>query len=104
MELTEAVFTQIRDLRDNGPSATNFAKAHEALRLDHEENLQDNGAWMGWMDRYLTGVEGTLDDILRIDEVIDSVQPESVQAMAQAVLTEDEHVTLILYPEGFEAK
>ena len=104
VELTEAVFTQIRDLRDNGPSATNFAKAHEALRLDHEENLQDNGAWMGWMDRYLTGVEGTLDDILRIDEVIDSVQPESVQAMAQAVLTEDEHVTLILYPEGFEAK
>jgi hypothetical protein len=42
-----------------------------------------------------------LDEILRIGAVIDSVTPADVQALAAAVLPEDEHVTLILYPEGF---
>lgn len=110
VELTGAVFAQIKALRDNGPSAANFAKAHEQLRLDHEENLQDNGAWLTWMDRYLTGAEGTagevetLDAILRIADTIDAVTPEDVQALAAAVLPDDQHVTLILYPEGFEAQ
>jgi zinc protease len=101
VELTGAVFTQIKNLRDNGPDATNFAKAHAQLRLDHEENLQNNAAWLTWMDRYLSGAEGSLDEILRIGAVIDSVTPADVQALAAAVLPEDEHVTLILYPEGF---
>ena len=100
--LTGAVFTQIQELRDNGPSAANFAKAHAQLRLDHQENLQQNSAWLTWMDRYLTGAEGTLDEILRIDDVIDAVTPQDVQAVAARVLAADEHVTLILYPKDFQ--
>jgi zinc protease len=104
VELNDAVFAQIKDLRDNGPSAANFAKAQEQMRLDQEENLQDNAAWLTWMDRYLAGVEGSLDEILRIEDVIDAVTPEDVQAMAAAVLPDDEHVTLILHPKDFQAE
>jgi zinc protease len=102
VELTDAVFAQIKSLREDGPSEANFAKAREQLRLDHEENLQDNAAWLTWMRRYLTGAEGDLDEILRIEQALDAVTPADVQAMAAAVLPEDEHVTLILYPEDFQ--
>jgi zinc protease len=102
VELTEAVFAQVQSLRDNGPSAENFAKAQEQMRLDHEENLETNSAWLTWMERYLTGVEGSLDQILRIDEMIDTITPEDVQTMAAAVLDADDHVTLILYPQDFQ--
>ena len=36
VELTDAVFAEIKDLRDNGPSAPNFAKVKEQLRREHE--------------------------------------------------------------------
>jgi zinc protease len=101
-ELVGAVFTQVADLRDNGPSEVNFEKVREQLLRDHEENLEDNNAWLTWMDRYLTTGEGELADILRIQEAIENVTPEQVQAMAQQVLNSDDYVRLILHPEGFE--
>jgi zinc protease len=102
VELTDAVFAEIKDLRDNGPSAANFAKAQEQLRRDQEENLQDNNAWLTWINRYAVDTEGPLADIERIDEVIATLTPADVQAMAAAVLPEDRHVMLVLHPKGFQ--
>ena len=102
VELVDAVFTQVNDLRDNGPSDVNFEKVREQLRRNHEENLENNSAWLAWMDRYLTTGEGEPADILRIQAAIDSVTPGQVQAMAQQVLPTDEHVLLVLHPENFE--
>jgi zinc protease len=102
VEMVEAVFAQIKDLSENGPSAANFAKVQEQLRRDHEENLQDNAAWLTWINRYVVDREGPLADVDRIDEVIAALTPEEVQAMAAAVLPPDRHVTLVLHPQGFE--
>jgi zinc protease len=100
-ELVEAVYMQIADLRTNGPSADNFAKAHEQARRNHEENLKDNGAWMSWLGRYLLDQEDEVSAVLRIDDAIASATPAEVQAMAQQLFPTDRHVTLILHPEGF---
>ena len=102
VELTDAVFAEIKDLSENGPSATNFAKVTEQLRREHEENLQSNDAWVSWINRYVVDAEGPLTDIGRINEVIDALTPADIQAMAAAVLPEDRHVTLVLHPQDFK--
>ena len=101
VELTDAVFAEIKDLRDNGPSEANLAKAKEQLRRQQEQDLQNNDAWVNWINRYVVDAEGPLTDIERIDEVINAVTPEDVQAMAAAVLPKDRHVTLVLHPKDF---
>ncbi len=102
VELTDAVFAEIKDLSENGPSATNFAKVKEQLRRAHEENLQSNDAWASWINRYVVDAEGPLSDIARISDVIDALTPEEIQAMAAAVLPQDRHVTLVLHPQDFK--
>jgi zinc protease len=102
VELTDAVFAEIKNLRDNGPSETNFTKARAQLRSQHEENLQDNNAWLTWINRFVVDTEGPLTDIERIDEVIDAVTPAAIQALAQEVLPDARHVTLVLHPEDFQ--
>jgi zinc protease len=101
-ELTEAVFTEIQMLREDGPSEANFTKARAQLRSQHEENLQNNEAWLAWINRFTVDGEGPLSDVPRIEEEIDALTPAAIQAVAQQVLPEDRHVTLILHPEGFE--
>ena len=102
VELTGAVFAEIKDLSENGPSATNFAKVKEQLRRQQEESLQSNDAWVAWINRYVVDAEGPLSDIARITDVIDALTPEEIQAMAAAVLPEDRHVTLVLHPQDFK--
>jgi zinc protease len=101
-ELVDAVFAQVKDLSENGPSAANFAKVQEQLRRDHEENLQDNSAWLTWINRFVVDKEGPLEDVNRIDAAIAALTPEEVQAMAAAVLPPDRHVTLVLHPKDFK--
>lgn len=101
-ELVGAVFTQVQNLRDNGPSAENFAKAQEQELRTQELNLQRNEAWLAWMGRYLTGDEGALSDILHINDAIKNMTAADIQAMAQQVLPDADHVTLILHPENFK--
>ena len=79
----------------------NFAKAKEQLRRQQEQDRQNNDAWVNWINRYVVDAEGPLTDIERIDEVINAVTPEDVQAMAAAVLPEERHVTLVLHPKDF---
>ncbi len=100
-ELVEAVFTQIDDLRDNGPSADNFAKVHEQVLRNHQENLKSNDAWATWLDRYIVENEANPETILAIADAIDNMTPERVQAMAQQLFPTDRRVELILHPEGF---
>jgi zinc protease len=102
VELTDAVFAEIKDLSENGPSATNFAKVKEQLRRQQEESLQSNDAWVAWINRYVVDAEGPLSDIARITDVIDALTPQEVQTMAAAVLPEDRHVTLVLHPRDFK--
>jgi zinc protease len=101
-ELVEAALAQVADLRDNGPSADNFAKVHEQLRRGNEERLKQNGAWLAWLTRSLTTPEGALTDIPAITQAIESVTPEQVQAAAAELLRPDRYVRLVLHPEGFQ--
>ncbi len=102
VELTDAVFAEIKDLSEHGPSAANFAKVKEQLRRQQEESLQSNDAWVTWINRYVVDGEGPLTDITRANDVIEALTPEAIQAMAAAVLPQDRHVTLVLHPQDFK--
>jgi predicted Zn-dependent peptidase len=63
--------------------------------------MLDNGTWMAWIIRFAVEQPGLLSEILRMDEVIEEVTPEDIQALARTLLPQDRHVTLILHPKDF---
>jgi zinc protease len=100
-ELKAAVFEEIALLHEYGPTASNYARVLRQFRRDHEENMLDNGTWMAWIIRFAVEQPGLLSEILRMDEVIEEVTPEDIQALARTLLPQDRHVTLILHPKDF---
>lgn len=101
VEAVNAVHDIIADLRANGPSDDVLSRAKQTLLSNQEENLENNDAWLTWLERYVVDGEGPASDALTISDAIKAVTAEDVQKMAEAMLPEDARVELILYPQDY---
>jgi zinc protease len=103
-ELVGALFDQIADLQENGPTAAELAKVQEQLRRNRQEALRDNDFWLWAIERHFTTPGESPDGILAYDERLDALQPIDLQAAAQRLLPQDRYVRVTLLPEGFETE
>ena len=103
-ELVDAVFAIVEDLQTNGPSAANLEKAKEQQRRMLEEDLEDNGFWLGELESYGLDPEGDPLDILTYADLIDQLTVEEIQQAAQELLPLDRYVLVVLYPESYEGQ
>ncbi len=97
-ELTRAVFAEIRNLQENGPSAEDVEAAKEQERRTKETSLQEN-AW--WIAQLSSVYEQGGDPRLLLDDArLAGVTPGTVQRDARLWLRLDNHVKVTLLPEG----
>ena len=92
-ETARSVHTELRRLRDDGPTDDDAASACEISRREHEESLQSNGFWL---ERLRTAalsqrVAGSLAQRMRRweDERVQALRefgPQKVQALLEALL------------------
>jgi zinc protease len=101
-ELVGALFDQIDDLQENGPTAAELGKVQEQLRRNRQEALRNNDFWLWTIERHFTTPGESPDGILAYDERLDALQPIDLQAAAQRLLPQDRYVQVTLYPKGFE--
>lgn len=99
-ELVAAVFDQINDIKTNGVTADYIEKVQEQQRRQRETDMEQNSFWVSVLDFYYSYDEDIL-DILRYNELIESLTVEDVQNAAQTYLSEDRYVKVVLYPENF---
>ncbi len=102
-ELTEAVFAQIETLKTEGPPDDVISTVREQQRRERETDLRTNDFWVSVLDFYYSRDEDVL-DVLRYDELIQSLTAEEIQEAAQRYLDQDRLVKGILYPEGFGSR
>jgi len=98
-ELAEVVMAQIDSLQQFGVEASYVQKVQEALRLEQETRLMQNGYWLGALTHCLEyGVDPR--DVLTHGRRIDVLTPDSIQAAAVRHIPLDRYVRVTLLPEG----
>jgi len=95
--MTERVFTEIRRLQQEGPSADLTNRAKEAARRGYETSLQENRYWMGRMQTiHLYNRDPK--EILTRPARIDAVTPQTIQAVLTRYFPLDRYTVVTLTP------
>ncbi|MEA3336413.1 MAG: insulinase family protein [Chloroflexota bacterium] len=101
-ELVDALFDLIRDIQENGPSQEALNKVKEQQRRDREEAVQTNAFWLSQLEDAFTDPEADPLDILAFEDALEALTIEDIQAAANAYLSEDSFIQVVLYPEALE--
>ncbi len=98
-ELTNAVFETIKEIKQNGVSEDYVARVQEQQRQARAISLEENGFWVSALrsSYYSDSISEPL-DILRYDELVDSLTAADLQQAAITWLT-DRYVQVTLFPE-----
>jgi zinc protease len=96
--LSAIVLAQVERMRARGPEPGDLAKVKEILRREHEQNLQDNGWWLGSLQTaYGNGLNPRV--LLDFGRRLDSLSVDSLKRTAVALLRPDNYVRVDLLPE-----
>ncbi|MFQ5569439.1 MAG: M16 family metallopeptidase [Rhodothermales bacterium] len=100
-ELIEAVFAEIEEVKGDEVLDDYVAKVQEQQRRQRETSLEQNGFWVGTLDFYYSHPNEDLLDVLRYDELIDSLTGDDIRQAARRYFDADRYVKVVLYPEHF---
>lgn len=97
-ELVEAIFAELRRLKEDGPAPEDVQAAKEQERRTKETNLQEN-AW--WAAQLRFAYQQGSDPHLLVDEsFLENVTPESIHQDARLWLNLENYVRVTLYPQA----
>ena len=97
-ELTKAVFAEVKELMDSGPTAAELVKVKEAQLRARETNLKLNGFWTSQLSSaYQYGDDPR--DILAYDKLVDGLTAGALQDAARRFLKGENYVHVTLLPE-----
>jgi len=96
-ELLDAIAVELDWLREGGEQRY-LDTARELLRTAREEQLRENGFWLGQIQA-MTRHGESFEEINRFDERLDALTLEEVAAAARRALADDRYVRVVLLPE-----
>jgi zinc protease len=97
-ELTRAVFAEVKDLMDAGPTAAELVKVKEAQLRARETNLKLNQFWTAQLSSaYQYGDDPR--DILAYNKMVDGLTAGALQDAARRFLKGENYVHVTLLPE-----
>jgi len=84
-KLMEIVYGELNELTKNGPSEVNLNKVKEYMLKKHNEDLKENGYWLGAIDEYLfTGV----DEMKDYETIVNSITMGDIQKFASQLISQ----------------
>jgi|GEM_PF-29800 len=96
--LVGLVREEIAALRTSGPDTVDIEKYKAGIRKNTELALKDNGFWLNYLaGQYENGED--VQDVLRWQEMLDSISARSVQDAAQRYLNGSNEIRYALLPE-----
>jgi len=97
-KLIEAAMTEVEKIKTDGPTQEDVDKTKETQRLDYKENLEKNRYWLSKLQSAWEN-QGNPDKILKVQEMIDALDIESLRAIANKYLKDDAKIQVVLMPE-----
>ena len=95
-ELFESVMDEVDWLREGGEQRY-LDTVKEQLRTSRQEQLRDNGFWLGQIRAAVQRGEAFM-EIDGFDELLDALTLEDVAAVAERYLTPESYVRVVLFP------
>ncbi len=97
-ELATAIFAEIKELQDNGPTPADIAKVQEAQRRARELALRQNAFWTGNLSTsYQYGDDPRA--VLNYNQLVASLTTDKIRDLARSALKTDNYVRVTLLPE-----
>lgn len=98
-ELTKAIFEEIRELQEKGPTAADVEKIQAAQRRARELAVRQNIFWAGSLSgAYQNGDDPR--DVLKYDALVAGLTPAKIREAARAYIKTDNYVRVTLLPEA----
>jgi len=97
-KLIEAAMTEVEKIKTDGPTQEDVDKTKETQRLDYKENLEKNRYWLSKLQSAWENQRDP-DKILKVQEMIDALDIESLRAIANKYLKDDAKIQVVLMPE-----
>ncbi|WPP51634.1 M16 family metallopeptidase [Catalinimonas niigatensis] len=97
-DLSQAVFAEIKKMKESGPTKEDLMKVKEAQRREMETNLKQNNFWLQSLENiYFNG--GDPVRIVEYEEAIEGLNTEDLKETANKYFNFDQYVKVVLYPE-----
>jgi len=99
-ELTQAIFSEIKSLKESGPTVGELADVKKAILRSHETNLEQNAYWLARLQScYFAGVHPDASQILLYADSIKAVTTESAHDTFKKYYDMENYIQVILLPE-----
>jgi zinc protease len=99
-ELVEALFTEIKSLKETGPTEEETADVKQAMLRSYETGIEQNAFWLaGLASSYSIGIDPGAGQILMAPETINALTAESVQEIFKKYYDTENYIQATLYPE-----
>jgi zinc protease len=97
-KLTNAVFSEVKKIRANGPTETDLNKAKETLIRTRETDLEKNEFWLGKIESvYYDGTDPAT--ILNFKDRVNAITIADLKLAANTYLLPKHYVRVVLKPE-----
>ncbi len=100
-DVQAAIMAELEKIAQEGPKAEDIEKTREYLAKEHKNNLEKNGAWMGYLKNYY---DAQVDFVNGYEETLAGITYDDVKALAQKVLADGNIVKVIMRPEAAKAE
>ncbi len=93
--VVEAIYAEIEKIAQEGPLAEDIEKTREFQLKHHKGSLESNGEWMNYLKEYY---RSGLDYINDYEATLKSITYDDVKALAQQILDDKNHTTVLMRP------
>ena len=97
-ELKQAIFDEINDFVENGPSEEELAKAKEKMLREREVSLRENGFWLNILSNTYYLKDGDFSEFGSFENMVKNLTVESVQKAFEKYFDFENYVSVSLMP------
>lgn len=98
-ELQQVIFEEIKKIETAGPTADDLQKAKEKLHRERENNLRENGFWLGVLSNGYLYKDGDFSNFGKFDELVDQLSIDKIKVAAKNYFKFDNYYSVTLKPE-----
>lgn len=99
-ELQQAIFNEIRQIMEKGPSNDELKKAKEKLLREREVNLRENKFWQAILSSYYRNYDGDFSDFNLYNDLVNSTTNETIKQACIRFIDFNNYLSVSLKPES----
>ena len=96
--LTNALFSEIENVKENGLEEKYLSKAKEIQKNEFDKNLRENKYWLNELKSMYFNNSSAY-KLLDYNNMVEDIKVEDIKIMANKYLNTNNYVKVILYPQ-----